>query len=377
MYEANVEGLPAFNIIDTPGFDVPGCSEVDVLRDIVARLGFLYREQHQLAGIVYCHRITDVRVTGSTRRSFEIFKSLCGKDAYGGATLLTTMWDALPQEDRGSEIGRLREESLLSNDHFWGDVKSGGGYTAAHTGDRASAVDIASKILARDEPITMAIQKEMVDRQEKLEYTTVGAVLLESLVKELKIYFNDLSDIEEELEGAKSNQKEELYEKLMLQKREIQARLFELEEKRSRLDVVLNDVLSEHFPGYLSQIERVERLEAQLNESRELAAHEDMLRRRKLEKELEDLDLVRQSLDEDRRRTRNEEDEMQEEINSLKRQLTERERMHRRAEREEGCHDIPVQKWARKVKHFFTADESRHSAHRGKPMTSRNLRDRS
>lgn len=78
-------------LIDTPGFDDTNRSDTQVLTEIATWLGDSYRSKVLLHGIIYLHRITDVRMSGSARRNLLMFKHLCGDEYLKKVILVTTM----------------------------------------------------------------------------------------------------------------------------------------------------------------------------------------------------------------------------------------------------------------------------------------------
>lgn len=79
-------------LIDTPGFDDTFNADMDILKNIAVFLSASYQRGARLTGIVYGHRISDNRVTGSSLRNIKMFKELCGNDAYKHMVLSTSMW---------------------------------------------------------------------------------------------------------------------------------------------------------------------------------------------------------------------------------------------------------------------------------------------
>ncbi|KAI6042358.1 hypothetical protein EDC04DRAFT_2504265, partial [Pisolithus marmoratus] len=79
--------------VDTPGFDDTYRSDRDILHTIAGWLEKKYRGKVKLRGIIYTHRITDNRMSGSVCKNLDILARVCGDKAAGGAWLVTTMWD--------------------------------------------------------------------------------------------------------------------------------------------------------------------------------------------------------------------------------------------------------------------------------------------
>lgn len=62
-------GPYAVTLVDTPGFDDTNRSDTDVLTEIANWMGSTYRHGMLLSGILYLHRITDKKITGSSMKN--------------------------------------------------------------------------------------------------------------------------------------------------------------------------------------------------------------------------------------------------------------------------------------------------------------------
>jgi hypothetical protein len=94
-----------------------------------------YKEGIHLSGIIYLHRISDLRMQGSVKKNLLIFKKLCGDDVLKNVILATIMWDRVSKHD-----GVAREREHKSTSEFWGWMLSQGSKVHRHTGtpDNAS-----------------------------------------------------------------------------------------------------------------------------------------------------------------------------------------------------------------------------------------------
>ncbi|KAH7007523.1 hypothetical protein EDB80DRAFT_530557, partial [Ilyonectria destructans] len=82
-------------LVDPLGFDNTHGSDVEIFKEMAVFLGQVYRSGARLGGVLYCHRITDNRISGSALRSFTLLKKLCGPDAAKFVILITIMWDSI------------------------------------------------------------------------------------------------------------------------------------------------------------------------------------------------------------------------------------------------------------------------------------------
>lgn len=102
-------------LIDKPGFDDTKKIDTEALSEIALLLGDPYRNKILLSGIIYAHRITDIRMQGSAKKNLLMFRQLCGQDALNKVVLVTTMWDKVSNDE-----GVKRETELPDTPEFWG-----------------------------------------------------------------------------------------------------------------------------------------------------------------------------------------------------------------------------------------------------------------
>lgn len=106
-------------LLDTPGFDDTNRSDTDVLKTISGDLARMYSKDIKLSGIIYLHRITDVRFSGSAQKNLSVFKKLCGDDFYPNVVLATTIWENLSNPGLSTTVGDRRENELLETSEWW------------------------------------------------------------------------------------------------------------------------------------------------------------------------------------------------------------------------------------------------------------------
>ncbi|KAI1660439.1 P-loop containing nucleoside triphosphate hydrolase protein [Daldinia decipiens] len=183
-------------LIDTPGFDDTGRTDSDILTEIARLLASQYTLGFQLKGIIYVHRITDNRYTGSAVKTFEIFRRICG--------------------DEAMKNRQLREK-------FWAYMLGRGSCMNRFHGDRDSARTIAAQLLIK-ETVTLKLQEEMVNDGMQLNETTAGSYVSDGL-EDLKAKY------ERELQ-ALEDLRRELQESDRMMKRQVQ---LDIQRERDRL----------------------------------------------------------------------------------------------------------------------------------------------
>ncbi|KAL2827117.1 hypothetical protein BJY01DRAFT_255785 [Aspergillus pseudoustus] len=70
------------HLIDTPSFNDTGRSDIETLGILASYLGASYANGVQIHGIIFLHPITDNRMRGSSMRTMEMLKMICGSTSY-------------------------------------------------------------------------------------------------------------------------------------------------------------------------------------------------------------------------------------------------------------------------------------------------------
>jgi hypothetical protein len=182
-------------LIDTPGFDDDKRPGSQILNEIARLLAAQYALGFELKGIIYFHRTTDIRYCGSSVKTFEIFKRICGEDALSNVLLTTTRWSEIDEV-----TGASRERQLRSD--FWAYMICRGSQTSRFHGDRTSAVAIISQLIIKD-PVVLRLQHEMINEGKKLHETEAGSYVnddLESLRNEYLERLESLEKLRKELQ---------------------------------------------------------------------------------------------------------------------------------------------------------------------------------
>jgi len=203
LYEFEHEGYNV-TLIDTPGFNDTFRTDADILNEIAQWLEFAYTKGFRLAGIIYLHRIADVRMEGSALRNLKMFRKLCGDEPLKNVLLATTFWEKVD-----AEVGKRREEELVSVPEFWGDMVEYGSKVVRFNGTARSALEIISQFFDRA-TVTLKIQDELVNQGKKLVDTAAGSSLNEELLALQKKHSDELKKIEEDMREAFADKDEQL-----------------------------------------------------------------------------------------------------------------------------------------------------------------------
>ncbi|KAF5321122.1 hypothetical protein D9619_000482 [Psilocybe cf. subviscida] len=175
-------------IVDTPGFDDTSADDSMILQRIADWLKEAHGKGAKLAGVIYLFDITQFRVTGATKRNFDVFEKLCGEDACKSIVLGTTKWTRVPANEQ--EIAGKKEKQLRNR--FWIDMISKGS-TIMRVDDKdtnASPWNLVEAVLLRkSNSPTLLIQTELVELRKRLPQTEAATVLrgrIDELIKSLK-----------------------------------------------------------------------------------------------------------------------------------------------------------------------------------------------
>jgi hypothetical protein len=165
-------------LVDTPGFDDTKRSDAEILEEIVSFLCAQYELGIPLKGIIYMHRITDNRMSGSALRYFDMFVRLCGEQNLENVVLLTTMWSEL--KDHGKGLERERE---LRRD-FWSTMEKRGSTIRQFNGSRSMAEAFVCRLM-RKQDVVLHIQEELVDQGKRLDQTMAGQLMVPQIDNEI------------------------------------------------------------------------------------------------------------------------------------------------------------------------------------------------
>lgn len=216
-------------LIDTPGFDDTDRSDSEILTEIARILSCQYQLGVELKGVVYIHRITDIRYSRSSVKTFEVFKKICGERALKNVLLITSRWGEVSET-----VGSDREQQLRNR--FWAYMLNRGSNIGRFHSDRDSAISLVSQLLMK-ETVVLELQEELVDNGKRLSETSAGAYVSDNL-DDLKMKY------EEEL-ASLEKLKHELRENDRAMKRQVQK---DWDEEQARLQKAENEQVSLQRP---------------------------------------------------------------------------------------------------------------------------------
>ena len=143
-----------------------------------------YENDIKLTGILYLHRITDVRMSGTTFRNLRMFGKLCGDNPASKVIIVTTMWDktsARPGEPREKQKEQRQREQREKEfrENYWRPILVLGARTDRFLQDKEnSAQDIVKRLLDyASEATPTLLQEETVDQHRAIVETEAAKAL--------------------------------------------------------------------------------------------------------------------------------------------------------------------------------------------------------
>ena len=173
-----------------------------------------YKGDVKLSGVIYTHRITDNRMSGSVCKNLDMFGRLCGDNAAKRVRLVTTMWDRV----KDTNTANNRVTQLEGN--FWKPLIDAGARHQKFENTRESAWDIVRGATGDSE--ALLLQEELVDADRRLNETTAGKALYSQFQRLLQEQKDTIKQLSEE---AKAQQDPALAKELEAEYKRIEAQL--------------------------------------------------------------------------------------------------------------------------------------------------------
>ena len=199
-----------------------------------------------MKGVVYIHRITDIRYSRSSVKTFEIFKKVVGVDALKNVLLVTSRWEGVTQATGSDRERQLREK-------FWAFMLGRGSNMSRFLGDRDSAIALIGQLLCK-EVVVLELQKEIVHQGKRLDQTTAGSYVSDNLESLKAQYEEELASLE--------RLKQELLESDRAMKRQIQK---DWEAEQARLRKVRDEQVALQRPVNQEVDQQIERKKSRMS----------------------------------------------------------------------------------------------------------------
>lgn len=157
-----------------------------------------------LAGVIYMHPISDLRIGGTSRRNWRMFTALCGNEALKNVLFVTTMWNQVSHE-----VGEVREAKLRDSDGIFKPILGEWGGFLRHDNTLDSAQAIVHQLVG-NHPVALRIQRELVDMGKGLFDTDAGIEFREELVELGRKHQQELRKVTAEMQAALKAQDKEM-----------------------------------------------------------------------------------------------------------------------------------------------------------------------
>ncbi|KAJ7364254.1 P-loop containing nucleoside triphosphate hydrolase protein [Mycena albidolilacea] len=216
-------------LIDTPGFDDTTRSDTEILTQIAAFLAAAYESGKKLAGVVYMHRISDVRMGGISTRNFKMFRQLCGESTLRNVVIVTNMWGEVLHE-----VGEAREAELAGDGRFFKAVLDKGARMLRHYNNAASATAILHYLIG-NQPRALRIQRELVDQGKDILQTAAGGELNRELNAQIERHRQEMVKLQHDLQEAIREKDEETKKELEIETGKLQAEMIRVQNDSRKL----------------------------------------------------------------------------------------------------------------------------------------------
>lgn len=213
-------GGQKFFLVDTPGFDDTYRSDTEILTELADWLNVAYQGKILLTGIIYLHRILDVRLGGAALKNLNMFKKLCGDKTLGSVVLATTFWGQVSAEE-----GQRRESQMKARPDFWKGMIDKGSTVLRQDDGKESARRIVQYLIKRRQPQALQIQEDMVDKGLALNETAAGKELQAEIARLQAENERRLKEVRKEMKEALEKADEEHQQELKKYKKEIKEKI--------------------------------------------------------------------------------------------------------------------------------------------------------
>ncbi|EXJ74758.1 uncharacterized protein A1O5_01453 [Cladophialophora psammophila CBS 110553] len=294
----------SFYLVDTPGFDDSNRPDQEILRELSSWLTKTYSENIRLSGIIYLHRIIDVRFSGAAMRNLSMFKKLCGDGNLASVVLATTFWAKVDEK-----TGREREDQLKTTPAFWGNMVNRGSQVFRHDFEEQSGSSIIQYLLDRRDKPVYAIQDEMVNKKKTLEETAAGSEVQAEMDKMRRKYEQMIVDIKQEMQEHLKNRDEAARQALEAERKEreefIRRELEERKKMQAQADALWDQREAEREKERQEHMRRLEAmqkqyLEMQLQAAKAKTDAEHQRRLAELQKQIEIAQVKNEALERSR-----------------------------------------------------------------------------
>lgn len=125
-----------------------------------------------------------------------MFRELCGESTLKNVLVVTNMWGEVSKD-----VGEARERELATDDMFFKPVLAKGAELVRNDNTLATAQSIIMR-LTDNRPLSLRIQRELVDQKKDISQTAAGAELNREMMEQIEKHRQELRSLQEEMRGA-------------------------------------------------------------------------------------------------------------------------------------------------------------------------------
>jgi hypothetical protein len=141
------------------------------------------RGRATVGGVIYLHDITQDRFNGTGKQNLDLFKALCGNDAFEKVAIVTSKWDRVESVDREA---KEKHEAEFKTGPWDSMIQRG---TEVHQWNNdESPLEIIDGLLKRSmgKKLVLCVQEEMVGDKKHTGETEVGRKWVFLIEEEIK-----------------------------------------------------------------------------------------------------------------------------------------------------------------------------------------------
>ncbi|CAE6491392.1 unnamed protein product [Rhizoctonia solani] len=200
------------NFFDTPGFDDSEKKPAEHLALVAVCLSEMYESaQHKphIHGVLYVHRITDNRMTGSSITNLRVFRRLIGPHVFKNLVFVTNRWTD-PPDPKHTKF----EDELIHDDQYFGraikaGARGGADYRILEGSTCSQAQKTLLDLFLEYDPELLQIQRDLIDENKAIGDTEAGQVVFEDLNRFKEDIRKEVESLRQELSELKDDDSKE------------------------------------------------------------------------------------------------------------------------------------------------------------------------
>jgi hypothetical protein len=167
-------------------------------------MGLSYKLGRKLHGVIYLHRISDVRVGGVSKRNFGMFRKLCGDSTLKNVLIVTNMWGGVNQD-----VGKTRETELANEDIFFKCALDNKAKLLRHDNTLDSARSILRHIIG-NHPMSLRIQRELVEECKYISQTASAEEINHELLEQAHRHHQEVVELRQDIRAKDDESRKKL-----------------------------------------------------------------------------------------------------------------------------------------------------------------------